>query len=95
MSCVKLYRLGVLKKKEKKSEIWLWHQRLRHASFGYIKKLFPSLFANFDISSFKCDVCELVKSHRTSFPLTLNESSVPFKIIHYDVWDPSKFATLD
>ena len=60
-----------------------------------MKKLFPSLFANFDVSSFQCDVCELVKSHRALFPLTLNKSPVPFMIIHYDVWGPSKFSTLD
>ena len=46
---------GFEKKKKRKSEIWLWHQRLGYASFGYMKKLFPSLFANFDVSSFKCD----------------------------------------
>ena len=23
------------------SEVWLWHRRLGHASFGYLKKLFP------------------------------------------------------
>ena len=60
-----------------------------------MKKLFPSLFANFDVSSFKCDVCELTKIHRASFPLTLTKSAVPFMIIHYDVWGPSKFSTLD
>ena len=87
--------MGVLKKKKGKSEIWLWHRRLGHASFGYMKKLFPNLFANFDVSSFKCEVCELAKSHRTSFPLILNKSPIPFMIIHSDVWDPSKFATLD
>ena len=73
------------KKKKRKSEIWLWYRRLGHASFGYMKNLFPSLFANFDVSSFKCDVCELAKSHRASFPLTLNKSPVPFMIIHSDV----------
>lgn len=46
--------------------------RLGHASFGYLKKSFPSLFKHLDISSFKCDVCELAKSHRTIFPLNLN-----------------------
>ena len=60
-----------------------------------MKKLFPSLFANFDVSSFQCDVCELAKSHRASFPLSLNKSPVPFMIIHSDVWGPSKFTTLD
>ena len=76
---------GSEKKKKRKSEIWLWHRRLGHASFGYMKKLFPSLFANFDVSSFKCDVWELAKSHRASFPLTLTKSPVPFMIIHSDV----------
>ena len=75
---------------KKKSETWLWHQRLGHASFGYLKKLFPSLFVKFDVSSFRCDVCELAKSHRASFPLSLNKSPVPFMVIHSDVWGSSK-----
>lgn len=70
---------------KKKSEIWLWHRRLEHASFGYLKKLFPSIFAKFDVSSFRCDVCELAKSHRASFSLILNKSPVPFILIHSDV----------
>ena len=77
-----------------KAEIWLWHQCMRHTSFGYLKKLFPSLFANLDMSVFKCDVCELAKIHRASFPLILNKSPVLFMIIHYDVWGPSKIPTL-
>ena len=76
------------------SEIWLWHRRLGHASFGYLKKLFPSLFVNLDISTFRCDVCELAKSHRVSFPSNLNKSSVPFMIVHSDVWGPSPNPTL-
>ena len=91
-------KIGVAEKKKKKKgkyEIWLWHRRLGHASFGYMNKLFPNLFANFDVSGFKCDICELAKINRASFPLTLNKSPVPFMIIHSDVWDPSKFATLD
>ena len=78
---------GSEKKKQRKKiyAIWLWHRRLGHAYFGYMKKLFPSLFANFDVSSFKFDVCELEKSHRASFPLTLHKSPIPFMIIHFDV----------
>ena len=49
--------------KKRKSEIWLWHRRLRHVSFGYLKKLFLSLFLKFDVCNFKCDICELSKSH--------------------------------
>ena len=65
---------------KKKSEIWLWHRCLGHASFGYLKKLFPSLFAKSDISGFRCDICELAKSHRVSFPLILNKSPFPFMV---------------
>lgn len=54
----------------------------------------PKLFKNFDVSSFKCDVCELAKSHRVSFPLSMNKSSIPFMVLHSDVWGPSKVATL-
>jgi len=61
---------------------------LGHVSFGYLKKLFPNLFVKYDISSFKCDVCELAKSHHVSFPLSLNRSSVSFMVIHLDVWGP-------
>ncbi|KAM1459176.1 hypothetical protein ACFX2I_036147 [Malus domestica] len=79
--------------RNKVSEVWLWHRRLGHASFGYLRRLFPSLFVKHDVSSFKCGVCELAKSHRASFPSSLNKSSVPFMIIHSDVWGPSKTAT--
>ena len=71
-----------LRERRKKSEIWLWHQRLGHASFGYLKKLFHSLFAKSDIFGFRCDICELAKSHRASFPLILNKSLLPFMVIH-------------
>ncbi|KAK3013785.1 hypothetical protein RJ639_010144 [Escallonia herrerae] len=78
----------------RKSNIWLWHRRLGHASFSYLKKLFPSLFTKCDVSSFQCEVCELAKSHRVSFPLALNKSPDPFMIIHSDVWGPSKVNSL-
>ena len=76
---------------KRKAEILLWHQRLGHASFGYLKKLFPTLFTNLDISTFKCYVCELAKSHRASFPLILNRSPVPFMVIHSEFGDHPKF----
>lgn len=78
----------------KRKEIWLRHRRFGHASFRYLKRLFPSLFTDIDISSFHCDTCELAKSHRASFPLRLNKSPFPFMIIHSDVWGPSKVTTL-
>ena len=78
----------------KGSDVWMWHRRLGHASFGYLHKLFPSLFVKNDVSQFKCDVCEMAKSHQTSFPTSLNKSSVLFMVVHSDVWGLSKIASL-
>ena len=79
---------------KKKSKIWLWHRHLGHASFGYLKKLFPSLFARSDVSGSHCDICELAKSHHASFLLILNKSPLPFMVIHSYVWGPYKVPTL-
>ncbi|KAI5324530.1 hypothetical protein L3X38_033603 [Prunus dulcis] len=73
--------------------IWLWHRWLGHASFGYLKKLFPSWFSKLSDFNFKCDVCELAKSHRVSFPLSMNKSTMPFAIVHSDVWGPAPIST--
>ena len=75
-------------------EIMLWHYRLDHPSFQYLKHLFPSLFKNKDPSSFQCEFCELAKHHRTSFPLQPYRLSKPFSLIHSDVWGSSRVSTL-
>ena len=74
-------------------DIWLWHRHLGHASFSYLKKLFPKLFKNVKLSVFFFETCELTKSHRTSFSPSLN-NLVPFILIHYDVWGPSPNPSL-
>ena len=79
---------------DKQKKIWLWHHRLGHASFGYLKKLFPSLFKDIPDSSFKCNVCILAKSHRTSYPINLNKKTTkPFELIHSDVWGPAPITS--
>ena len=70
--------------------VWLWHRRLGHLSFGYLKKLKPLLFSNISNLEFKCETCELTKSHRIAYLPSLNKSSEPFAVIHSDVWGPAK-----
>ena len=43
------------------SEIMLWHNRLGHPSFPYLKTLFPSLFKNKDVNSFNFETCQFAK----------------------------------
>ncbi|CAL9017645.1 unnamed protein product [Prunus brigantina] len=76
-----------------KQQIWLWHRRLGHPSFGYLKRLFPSLFRSCDESSFKCETCILAKSHRTVFPLSDSKAAKPFDLVHSDVWGPARVTS--
>ncbi|KAL9420128.1 hypothetical protein AB3S75_037830 [Citrus x aurantiifolia] len=73
--------------------IMLWHRRLGHPSFLYLKHLFPNLFRNKLLSSFQCDICQLAKYHRASFPIQPYKASKPFTLIHSDVWGPSRTFT--
>ncbi|KAL0537023.1 hypothetical protein IC582_025991 [Cucumis melo] len=49
-------------------DFMLWHFRLGHPNFTYMKYLFPYLFLKIDVSSLSCDVCIRAKQHRISFP---------------------------
>ncbi|KAI5332389.1 hypothetical protein L3X38_022518 [Prunus dulcis] len=44
--------------------IWLLHYRFGHASFGYLRHLFPALFSGVNKSAFQCQTYILAKSHR-------------------------------
>ena len=65
-----------------RATIWLWHYRLGHLSFGYLKKLQPQLFSGLNDLDFHCDTCELAKSHLISYLPSLNKSLEPFEVIH-------------
>ena len=45
------------------------------------------MFSQVNEAMFKCETCIQAKSHRASFPLSLNKSNnIPFSLIHSDVW---------
>lgn len=77
-----------------KRDIWLWHLRLGHPSFSYLKILFPKLFVGLSERSFQCETCILAKSHRVPYPLSFNKSQTPFVLVHSDVWGPSPLTTI-
>ena len=49
------------------NDVSLWHYRMGHPSFLYMKKLFPSLFNKIHLS-FQCETCQLSKHIRATFP---------------------------
>lgn len=76
-----------------KSVAWMWHRRLGHLSFTYLRMLKPNLFLNVMENEFKCEVCELAKSKRISYIPSNSKTNVPFMVIHSDVWGPAKVPT--
>ena len=77
----------------KEHQIWMWHRRLGHPSFSYLKHLFLSLFSQVNERVFECETCIQAKSHRASFPLILNKkNTTPFSLIHSNVWGPASHS---
>ena len=74
----------------KDSELLLWHKRMGHPTFQYLKHLFPSLCSNKTLLDFQCEVCELAKHHRVPFPKSKYKPSIQFTLIHSDLWGPSR-----
>jgi transposase InsO family protein len=76
-----------------REKVWLWHKRLGHPSFGYMRKLSPTLFSDLDNENFVCETCIKAKSHRTTYHLSTNKCLHPFDLVHTDVWGPSPIVS--
>ncbi|KAJ8766765.1 hypothetical protein K2173_007832 [Erythroxylum novogranatense] len=77
-----------------KEQILLWHNRLGHPNFSYLKRLLPHLFKFVDYLKLHCEQCTLSKSHKISYPTKPYQPSKPLYLIHSDVWGPSRVKTL-
>ena len=67
----------------------LLHKRMGHPNFHYLSRMFPTICppSNLDM---KCEVCELAKHHRSSYPRAPYIPTKPFTTIHSDLWGPSR-----
>ncbi|KAL5741578.1 hypothetical protein ACOSP7_028310 [Xanthoceras sorbifolium] len=62
------------------------HCRLGHPSLPLLKKLCPQFSK---VSSLDCESCQFAKHHRlSSSPRVNKRASVPFALVHSDVWGP-------
>ncbi|XP_038877849.1 embryogenesis-associated protein EMB8 isoform X4 [Benincasa hispida] len=89
------YRTSLVSLKFSTSEnnYLLWHYRLGHPNFQYMKHLFSHLFRNINVSSLKCEVCIRAKQSRVSFHSQPYKPSKPFNLVHSDFWGPSPTTT--
>ena len=71
----------------------LWHSRLGHPNFYYLRYLLPDLIKNKDPTFFQCEICELAKHHRSTFSIQPYQLSKPFLLLHTNVWGPSRIST--
>ena len=69
----------------------LWHMRLAHPSFHVLSLLFPSYCK----TSHECEICHLSKSTRLAFPISKSRATLPFEIVHSDVWGPASLESFD
>lgn len=72
------------------SSTMLWHQRLGHPSSTLFLPLIKQLALPVPkLAQVQCTSCHVAKSHKLQFPLSVSHSSVPFQLVHADVWGPS------
>ncbi|RDX94066.1 hypothetical protein CR513_23590, partial [Mucuna pruriens] len=76
----------------KHRQILLWHCRLGHSPFNYLKHLLLDLFFGLHDSNLKCDSCILAKSHCVFYPSNSNKSDTLFALINFDL--RFEFSTL-
>ena len=76
----------------KEEFVMLWHFCFRHPNFMYLKRMFPSPF-NKSLNFFHCEVCELSKHIRNTYPAQPDKPSKPFTLIH-DMWGPSRVSNI-
>ena len=74
--------------------IGLWHERLGHVNFSYIKKIRESsLLSKKNLSNDKCEMCVEAKSIKKTCKQILNREAEPLSLIHSDLSDLKQTMT--
>lgn len=73
----------------------LWHRRLGHPSFAYLRKIMPNLFLNVDMSCITCEVCVLAKQTKAMYPAKQYVPSHAFNLIHSNIWGLSRVSNIN
>ncbi|GKB89372.1 retrovirus-related pol polyprotein from transposon TNT 1-94 [Tanacetum coccineum] len=74
-------------------DIQTFHDRLGHTSVS--KLVYIPECKQFDVLIFHCESCMLSKQHKLPFPISTSIQSVPFALLHMDLWVPYKKPALN
>ncbi|XP_039121731.1 uncharacterized protein LOC120258408 [Dioscorea cayenensis subsp. rotundata] len=72
-------------------DLHILHSRIGHSSVS--KLIHLDHCKQLVHKDFFCDVCSLAKHHRLPFPKHTTQVSLPFELVHVDLWGP--YRTLD
>ena len=56
--------------------------------------MFALLLKGINVEKLHCDVCKLAKHRRSSFSISNNKISIPFVLVHNDIWGPSTIPNI-
>ena len=77
----------------------LWHQRLGHPSADKLQCISGNFSLSKSKSSFThpshCSICHLAKQKRLSYESHNHLSSLPFDLVHLDVWGPFSIESVE
>lgn len=68
-----------------------------HVPVNVLKKMhmFYNACKNNSVTLKNCEICQLARQARLSFPNSMHRSTFAFQLIHVDVWGPYKCNTFD
>lgn len=90
-SCMNKQHVPRIGNSESRMElIMLWHKRLGHPNFMYLRRYKPELFNGVSHDYLKCETCHLGKQSKGQYPAKNYKESEPFNLVHSDIWGPSR-----
>lgn len=84
--------VGNVKSSLKKVKLNVMHARLGHSSLSKMEHL--DFCDCRGIKEFFCDTCHLAKHHKLPFYPSKNNASLPFDLIHVDLWGPYRVKNI-
>ncbi|CAA0818610.1 Uncharacterized mitochondrial protein AtMg00810, partial [Striga hermonthica] len=85
------FSVNLVQSVKKEACLDLWHKRLGHCSYEIVKSVLKSCNQSFDLNTnvTLCSICVVSKIHKLPFNDSETEYTLPFELVHSDLWGPS------